>query len=131
MDCRTFGDLDRAIDVLVGDEPYKWLFRGHRELSWRLAPRLERICAVPDLIETESRLLSDFRSKAHLYAQNLPGPEDKLGWLSTMQHPGVATRLLDWTYSAFGALFFGNSGFVVGRGPVPRAACDNFGDARP
>jgi hypothetical protein len=27
--------------------------------------------------------------------------------------------------------FLGNSGFVVGRGPVPRAACDNFGDARP
>lgn len=106
MDCRTFGDLNRAIEVLVGDEPYRWLFRGHTELSWRLAPRLERICAVPNLIETECRLLTDFRSKAHLFAQHLPEPEDTLGWLSTMQHHGVSTQLLDWTYSACIALFF-------------------------
>lgn len=75
-------------------------------VSWKLAPRLERICQVPHLLETETRLLTDFRSKAHLYAQHLPIAEDTLGWLSTMQHYQVPTRLLDWTYSAFVAVFF-------------------------
>jgi hypothetical protein len=30
-----------------------------------------------------------------------------------------------------GAQLRGNSGFIVARQPPPRAACDNFGDARP
>ena len=106
LDCHTYGDLDRAIEMLVGDEPYRWLFRGHTEFSWRLAPRLERVCEIDDLLNAEEHMLTEFRSKAHLYAEHLPRTDDTLGWLSTMQHHGVPTRLLDWTYSAFVAMFF-------------------------
>lgn len=106
VDCKTWGDLDKAIEVLVGDEPYQWLFRGLRHSHWTLQPTIERACALSNQLDTERRLLSEFQAKAHLYAQQVPARDDLLAWLSMMQHYGVATRLLDWTYSAYVGLFF-------------------------
>jgi hypothetical protein len=42
----------------------------------------------------------------------------------------MATEKRD-VFTSPGTALLGNSGFVVGRRPPSRAACDNFGDARP
>jgi hypothetical protein len=104
--CATWADLENAIEVLVGPDPYQWLFRGHQQASWQLEPRIERECSLPQLVQTELALYDGFRSKAHLYTTQLPPLEDAVSWLATMQHHGIPTRLLDWSYSAYVALFF-------------------------
>ena len=43
----------------------------------------------------------------------------------------IFTLNYDWTFEKLAIEKMGNSGFVVGWRPPSRAACDNFGDARP
>ena len=104
--CETWAELYNGIDEFSGAEPYQWLFRGHRNASWRLTPRIERVCDSSTLLNTELHLFNEFRSKAHLHTQYLPPLEDQVSWLGVMQHYGIPTRLLDWSYSAYVALFF-------------------------
>lgn len=87
-----------------------WIFRGHKSANYELAPSVER--AAPDLPlpwkALESELLKEFQAKAplHISPERLPHADDKLSWLALMQHYGVPTRLLDFTYSPYVALYF-------------------------
>lgn len=104
--CPTWKKLNDAIESLAGAEPYRCLFRGHRNASWHLAPTIERACKPGTIYKAERYFLDEFRSKAHLHTSSLPATADILGWLSAMQHYRVPTRLLDWSYSAYVALYF-------------------------
>lgn len=103
--CNSWEDLNGELERISGGEPYTWIFRGQEQAVWRLQPSLERSTAS-DLALLENDLRAQFASKAHLWATHTPAPDDKLGWLSMMQHYGVPTRLLDFTYSAYIALYF-------------------------
>src|ERR1017187_9526406 len=105
-DCSSWDELQRTIDKFVRNDPYRWIFRGQAKASWGLVPRIERDREVGDVLKAEDLLLYDFQSKAPAFAERLPGLSDMFAWLSTMQHYGVPTRLLDWTYTAHVALFF-------------------------
>ncbi len=55
--------------------------------------------------DLEKKLLWEFQRKAHHYLMHVPKPDNTIEWLTLMQHYGGPTRLLDWTYSFYVALF--------------------------
>ncbi|MEZ8065101.1 MULTISPECIES: FRG domain-containing protein [Vibrio] len=114
---KSWAEFDR----LVTRKNYrKWLFRGQSNYEWPLQSSLhrcfddsERIHHIADVskkveshYEHEQVMLDKFRCHAHLYLKNLPDEDDTLSWLCLMQHYGAPTRLLDFTFSPYVALYF-------------------------
>jgi hypothetical protein len=89
----------------------QWVFRGQKDCAWGLKSGLERAVEefgidaelTPDL---ERGLLRRFKRQCFHYVSDPPQEKDYLEWLALMQHHGAPTRLLDWTYSFFVALYF-------------------------
>jgi hypothetical protein len=103
MNASTIGDLESFVQSRKG-----WLFRGHRCPEWNLETSLERAskrCGVPE-VEYERQVCSEFRRHAHSYVSRVPAASDTIEGLAFMQHYGAPTRLLDFTYSFWIALFF-------------------------
>ena len=90
----------------------QWCFRGDRVRPEGFKTSLEREaivrwgCDWSEMPEIEAGLLRRFKREAHLYLEHEPAEEDTIGWLSLMRHHGAPTRLLDWTYSFFVAVYF-------------------------
>jgi len=88
-----------------------WVFRGLKNAEYSLKPTIERETQkkVVTWVTLESKILEEFQALArmHLNPSDLPtGPDERLGWLSLMQHYSVPTRLLDFTLSPYVALYF-------------------------
>jgi hypothetical protein len=88
-----------------------WIFRGHASPDRLLKPSLERAAEKKrstSWAALELMLLWEFQAKAPLHAERhrLPPSSVRLDWLALMQHYGVPTRLLDFTYSPYVALYF-------------------------
>jgi hypothetical protein len=95
-----------------------WCFRGQRDARWFLNTSLDR--AVRRHFSSDngsgtyhrdrepeiSELLFRFQQQAHQYIDELPSSDDLSSWFALMQHHGVPTRFLDWTKSAYVALYF-------------------------
>lgn len=88
--------------------PRRWIYRGARRRG--VASSLERACLAADIglehaPEIERLLVREFR-------RNYRGADaeivaaDTLFCMGLMRHYGAPTRLLDWTYSPYIALFF-------------------------
>jgi hypothetical protein len=56
-------------------------------------------------VALEVLISSEFKAQAHLHLAQSLIPKDELTWLAQMQHYAVPTRLLDFTYSPFVALY--------------------------
>lgn len=89
----------------------RWIFRGQSKSKWSLQSTLERAVLrfKTDLSKTpgiEAGLLRRFKRQLHEYRPDVPAKDDVIEWLALMQHHGGPTRLLDWTYSFFVAVFF-------------------------
>jgi hypothetical protein len=89
----------------------KLIFRGVGDARWNLETTLERAAKSLDLkndqiADLEVALYREFRRRFHHYDVRVPDEDSTLEWLARMQHHGAPTRLLDWTYSAYVALFF-------------------------
>ncbi len=108
-------------DEMVSSKHYrKWIYRGQSDFDWVLESSLHRAFEEAKAIhllgnkhtkllnkrEHEKVMIDRFKRNAHLYLSHLPSDGDDLSWLSLMQHHGAPTRLLDFTFSAYIALFF-------------------------
>ncbi len=78
-------------------ESGKFIFRGYSKQD-QLVPNIIR----HNLVDQENALLFEFERSANQYI-NTSNPVD---FMSYAQHYGLATRLLDFTYNPFVALFF-------------------------
>jgi len=83
-----------------------WIFRGHRSADWELSTTLERYALGASLRDFERRSMAAFQARAHQFLSAQLVPVDQVEWCALMQHHGGPTRLLDWTYSPYVALFF-------------------------
>lgn len=88
--------------------PRRWIYRGSRRRG--LVSSLERACraAAIDLArapEIERLLVREFR-RNYRGADAAIVASDTLYCMGLMRHYGAPTRLLDWTYSPYIALFF-------------------------
>lgn len=80
--------LERAVDGLGKDK---------KEFLYKDRQNIQRF---------ETKLMRDFQRKCHLFVKNPPQEDRWLEWMALMQHYGAPTRLLDWTYSFFIAVYF-------------------------
>ena len=92
-------------------------YRGQADAAWKLEPTIDR--ALPphddytDRFAVEGAIVQEFRKETCRFFDPLETAfvgEQRAGVttavLSVMQHYGAPTRLLDWSYSPFVALYF-------------------------
>ena len=105
--CHEWPDLAKVARLFDKERP-RWIFRGHRQASYPLAPTLERSLdrmGIPyaEASTWEYRLHREFGRQAARFGKPVTGAFETL---ALMQHYGAPTRLLDWTYSFWVAVWF-------------------------
>lgn len=86
-----------------------WIFRGDKGANCGLKPAIERVAkGKPSWAAVEFKVLEEFQSRArmHINPRDIPPGDTKLSWLALMQHYGIPTRLLDFTFSPYLGLYF-------------------------
>lgn len=91
-----------------------FIFRGQIDSDWLLETSIERAMKKYSYLndsttgyEAEEKwMITEFSKKYSLYSNRIPSDENYFEWLAIMQHYGAPTRLLDFTYSFFVALYF-------------------------
>jgi hypothetical protein len=78
-----------------------YVFRGEATGDTNLITSLQRLGG--DYAEIERHLLRNFRKYAH---RDVTQADELWYWLALAKHHGLATRMLDWTYSPYVALHF-------------------------
>lgn len=103
-------------DPIIHRHRSPYIFRGVSSRDYDLRTGLQRHLGDVSLLNQihssltplrhERAMLRNFRKYAHRDAS--PG-ESIWNWLSVAQHHGLPTRLLDWTFSPYAAVFFATS----------------------
>lgn len=110
--CTSWDQVQAIVLRRFGNPGVRWVFRGHRDAAWALSSSLERVAhqrfgkPLSDLEFIEWRLRRTFERGLHRFTNRVPRRDDTLEWWALMQHHGAPTRLVDWSYSFYIALFF-------------------------
>lgn len=114
--------------VAESERDHSRIYRGVTKRRHALLPKIGRPGTRRDFksgepqpydAQFERELVTFFRRIAHPYLRE--EPQHELEWLAIMQHHGVPTRLLDWTYSPLIATFFAATKMGTGE-PAGEAA---------
>ncbi len=98
----NIGEMMSAING-INNGGTMW-YRGHANRSWSTIPSVQRYKGYCESMERE--LVNRFRIRAAQILDNAPAKDDYSGWMSLMQHYGLATRLMDWSKSPLIAAYF-------------------------
>jgi FRG domain len=106
----SWRDIQEAHGKLA-ERDERLLFRGQSVSTWPLSTSIERLgrrfgLSGVEMEERERFLLREFQRHYHRYSAHSPDRDDRLRWMSLMQHHGAPTRALDFTYSFWIAVFF-------------------------
>jgi hypothetical protein len=82
----------------------RWFYRGHASPKYQLLPRAGR---PPYSNIDDQRMLEAWKRHAVAHLGQAPRHLNDWDYLAIAQHHGLATRLLDWTFNALAAAFFG------------------------
>ncbi len=89
-----------------------YIYRGHSDKDWKLETSFERaIVKYPisnneNYFTIEKKIIREFKRKAHNLVPKTPEDQNNFEWLSLMRHYLAPSRLLDFNYSFYIALFF-------------------------
>lgn len=96
-----------------------FVFRGQGNADWGLKTSLARMVERhhPNYVDKimpaiyEQQMMDEFQWKYPSYEKShIPGSEESIEWLSLMQHYGSPTRMLDFSYSMYVAMFMAIDG---------------------
>ena len=95
----------------------QWIFRGLPDACWSLVTTLDQAAGLHRpggpltfprnmIRRLEGGILRAFKRRGTQYLQKTPDDDNVLEWLALMRHYGAPSRLQDWTYSFYIAVFF-------------------------